>query len=274
LRRSWLGGFLAGLVVLADAPAAAASGVEVALFTGPAFATYKQSFTFKGSTPNLDLGRLNVKESATVDAKGGISFGVSATLFLTNSFSVEARFDSVDVDLQSFGGSYTLELGPPGSPIPAIPLTLGEGTTDLRSIRPKSLNLRFQSQGRVGVGFSGGVSYVSKVDLDVLPTLTVANLNASIPVSLIASPVNSEETHHFGFNAGITLQVRIASGFSIVGEARGFTFKRSELKWEAKETGVLSAVEKAFLATVASQLELPRFTPGFWAARLGVAYRF
>ena len=121
---------------------------------------------------------------------------------------------------------------------------------------------------------SGGVSYVSKVDLDVLPTLTVANLNASIPVSLTASPVNSDETHHLGINGGLSLQIRIASGFSIIGEARGFAFRRSELKWEARETGALSAVEKALLASIAAQLEIPRFTPGFWAARVGLAYRF
>lgn len=274
MKRSRLLGLATGFLACATASVGEASGVEVAVFTGPAFATYKQSFSFKGTSPNLNFARLSVKESASVDAEGGISFGAAATLFISNSFGIEGRVDSVDVDLQSFGGSYTLELGPPGSPIGTIPVTLGTGSTDLRSIRPLSLNLRFQSQGRVGLGLSGGVSYLSKVDLDVLPTLTVANLNASIPISLVATPVNGNEDRHLGFNGGITLQIRIASGFSLVGEARGFTFRRAELKWEAKETGTLSVAEKEFLASIASQLEIPRFTPGFWAARLGVAYRF
>jgi hypothetical protein len=137
-----------------------------------------------------------------------------------------------------------------------------------------SLNLRLQSQGRLGLGLSGGVSYLPSVDLDALPTLTVANLNASFPISLTASPVNPNETRHLGFNAGLTLQIKVASGISVVGEARGFTFKRSELKWESKETGALSAVEKALLGSIASQLEIPLFTPGFWTARAGVAFRF
>jgi hypothetical protein len=182
--------------------------------------------------------------------------------------------DSVDVDLQSFGGNYSLELGPAGSPVSTIPVTLGAGETDLRRVKPRSLNLRFQSQGRVGIGFSGGLSYLPKVDLDVLPTLTVANLNASFPISLTASPVNPDETRHLGFNAGVTIQIKIARRFAVVGEARGFTFKRSELKWEAKETGALSSVEKALLANIATQLEIPQFTPGFWTARAGLAFRF
>ncbi len=269
--RRLLGGLLA--IPLA-APVAEAAGVEVAIFTGPAIPTYKQTFTFTSGSPQVQFARLNVKESPSLDAEGGLSFGAAATLFLSNSFGLEARIDSVDVDLQSFGGDYTLELGPVGSPVTSIPVTLGSAETDLKRVRPLSLNLRFQSQGRVGVGLSAGVSYMSKVDLDVLPTLTVANLNASFPISLTATPVNSEETRHLGFNGGLTLQVKIAGGFAVVAEARGFTFKRSELKWEARETGALSAVEKALLASIVTQLEIPQFTPGFWTARAGLAFRF
>ncbi len=269
--RRLLGGLLA--IPLA-APLAEAAGVEVAIFTGPAIPTYKQTFKFTGGSPQLQLARLNVRESPSLDAKGGLSFGAAATLFLSKSFGLEARIDSVDVDLQSFGGDYTLELGPVGSPVTSIPVTLGSAETDLKRVRPLSLNLRFQSQGRVGVGLSAGVSYLPQVNLDVLPTLTVANLNASFPISLTATPVNSEETRHLGFNGGLTLQVKIAGGFAVVAEARGFTFKRSELKWQARETGALSAVEKALLASIVTQLEIPQFTPGFWTARAGVAFRF
>jgi hypothetical protein len=182
--------------------------------------------------------------------------------------------DSVNVDLQSFGGNYTLELGPAGSPVSSIPVSLGAGETDLRRVKPVSVNLRFQSQGRIGLGLSGGLSYLPRLELDALPTLTVANLNSSFPVSLTASPVNPDATGHLGFNGGVTVQIKVAGGVSLVGEARGFAFRRSELKWQSKETGSLSAVEKALLGSIASQLELPRFTPGFWTARAGLALRF
>jgi hypothetical protein len=274
--RARLGAWLvAGFLIFAGTlQRAEAAGFEVALFSGPAVATYKQTFTFTSGSPQLQLARLNVKDSPSLDAKGGLSFGASATLFLSNSFGLEARVDSVDVDLQSFGGNYTLELGPPGSPVSTIPVTLGDGQTDLRRVRPVSLNLRFQSQGRVGVGLSGGVSYLSSVDLDALPTVTVANLSATVPISLTATPANPDETRHLGANAGLTIQVKIAGGFSVLAEARGFAFRRSRLKWESKETGALSAVEKALLSGIAAQLEIPQFTPGFWAVRGGVALRF
>lgn len=244
------------------------------MFSGPVIATYKQTFTFTGGSPQAQLARLTVKESPSIDAKGGLAFGLAGTLFLSNSFGLEARVDIVDVDLESFGGNYTLELGPAGSPVSSTPVTLGAGATDLRRVRPMSANLRFQSQGRIGLGISGGVSYLPSIDLEALPTLTVSNLNASIPISLTASPANPDETRHLGLNGGVTLQIKITGGLSVVGEARGFAFRRSELKWTAKETGALSAVEKALLASLASQLEIPSFTPGFWTARVGVAYRF
>ncbi|MEO8499672.1 MAG: hypothetical protein ABI565_02065 [Vicinamibacteria bacterium] len=251
-----------------------AAGFEVAVLSGPAIATYKQTLTFSSGSPQFQLARLNVKDSPTLDAKGGLAFGLAGTFFLSDSFGLEARIDSVDVDLHSFGGNYTLELGPPGSPVSTIPVTLGDAQTDLQRVRPLSLNLRFQSQGRVGVGVSGGVSYLPKVELDALPTLNVANLNASFPISLTATPVNPDQTRHLGFNAGLTIRIKVAAGFALLGEARGFAFKRSELKWQSQQTGALSTVEKALLTGIASQLDIPQFTPGFWTARAGLAFRF
>lgn len=268
-------GLIAGGVSLGGvASSEAGGGFEFALFTGPAVPTYKQTFTFSGGSPQVQLARLNVKEAPSLEAKGGISFGAAATLFLSNSFGLEGRIDAVDVDLQSFGGNYTLELGPAGSPVSTLPVTLGVGKTDLRRVKPKSLNFRFQSQGRVGIGLSGGVSYLSKVELDALPTLTVANLSAAFPVSLTARPVNAAETHHLGLNGGITLQIKIARGFAVLAEGRGFAFRRSELKWESAQSGALTAVQQALLANIVTQLEIPKFTPGFWTARAGVAFRF
>jgi len=263
-----------GLLLSSLAIPGEAGGFEVAVFTGPAVPTYKQTFTFRTGSPDLQFARLQLKDEPTLDAKGGLSLGFGATLFLSDSFGLEGRIDSVDVDLQSFGGNYTLELGPAGSPVSSIPVTLGAGETDLRRVRPISINLRLQSQGRVGIGISGGVSYLSKVALDSQPTLTVANLNASFPVTLTASPVDSDQTRHLGFNAGLTLNVKIAGGLSVLGEARGFAFKRSELKWESKQTGALSSVEAELLGSIASGLEIPSFTPGFWTARAGLALRF
>jgi len=273
MKKTW--SICAGLLcVAAAASSGEASGFEIAVFTGPTIATYKQSFTYTGGTPQVQFGRLNVKDSPTLEADGGFSFGAGATFFLSNSFGIEGRLDSVDMDIQAFGGNYTLELGPVGSPVTSLPVTLGDGQTDLQRVRPWSLNLRFQSQGRVGIGLSGGVSYLPSLTLDSQPTLTVANLNASFPISLVAVPVNPDETHHLGFNGGVTIQVKLGGGFAVLAEARGFTFQRSELKWEATETGALSAAEKALLGSIASQLELPEFTPGFWTARAGLAFRF
>jgi len=262
------------LVVASAAATTEASGFEVALFTGPTIATYKQSFSFTSGSPQVQLARLDVKDSPTIEAEGGIAYGLAATFFLSNTFGLEGRLDSVDIDLQSFGGNYTLVLGPPGSPVSTLPVTLGDGQTDLQRVKPLSLNLRFQSQGRVSLGLSGGISYMPAAEITATPTLTVANLNASFPISLTATPVNPEQSHHMGFNGGLTIQIRIAGGFSVLAEGRGFTFKRSELKWQSKETGALSATEKALLDSIAAQLEIPEYTPGFWTVRGGLAFRF
>lgn len=271
VRSGW---FRALLTVAATAPFAEGAGVEVAVLSGPAIATYKQTLNVNGGSPAVQLARLNVKDAPSLDAKGGIAFGAGATWFLSKSFGLEARLDTVDVDLQSFGGNYTLELGPAGSPVSSTPVTLGAGETDLRKIKPVSLNLRLQSTGRVGIGLSGGVSYLNSLGFEALPTLSVANLNASIPIALTALPANPDQAHHLGLNGGLTLQVKIAKGFAILAEARGFAFRRAELRWTVRETGALSAIEKALLTSIAAKLELPRFTPGFWTARVGVAYRF
>ncbi len=268
-------GIMLGLSVLpALAARSEAAGLELALFTGPATPTYKQTFTFTGGSPRLQLARLTVKDAPSLEAKSGFSYGAAATLFLSGSFGLEARIDSVDVDLQSFGGAYALELGSGGAPVASTPVTLGVGATDLRRVRPVSLNLRLQSQGRVGLGLSGGVSYLPSVQIDAAPTLSITNLNASIPVSLRAAPVNPDDTRHLGLNGGLTLQVRIAGGVSVVGEARGFAFRRSELKWETQQAGALTPAELALATSIAASLDIPRFTPGFWTARAGVAFRF
>ena len=253
---------------------AGAQGVELAVFTGPAFATYKQTLAYSSGSPQVQLARLNVQDNPSLEAKGGLSMGGAVTLFVTNGFGFEARIDSVDVDLQSFGGKYTLELGPPGSPVSTIPVTLGAGQTDLERVRPLSLNLRLQSQGRVGVGLSFGVSYMSKVDAAANPTITIPNLSTSFPVVLTATPTNPEETRHIGANGGVTLQVRIGKGFAVVAEGRGFAFRKSELRWQANASGTLNATQQALVNNIIAQLERPEFTPGFWSARAGVAFRF
>jgi hypothetical protein len=257
----------------AFAGTAGAQGLEVAVYTGPAIATYKQTLTYEGS-PQVQLARLNVKDSPTLESNGGLSLGGAVTFFLNDTFGLEGRIDSADVDLQSFGGNYTLELGPPGSPVSTLPITLGAGQTDLQRVRPMSFNLRLQSQGRVGVGLSFGVSYMNKIDGTANPTISVANLNAAFPVTLTATPVDPEETKHIGGNVGVTLQVRIAKGFRLVAEARGFAFKKSDLRWQASSQGTLTATQRALIDNIIVQLERPSFTPGFWTARGGLAFRF
>lgn len=264
----------AALLSGAFAGEAGAQGVEVSVFTGPAIATYKQTLTYANGSPQVQLARLNVKESPSLEADGGLSIGGAVSLFVTGGFGLEGRIDSVDVDLQSFGGNYTLELGPPGSPVSTLPVTLGSGDTDLERVRAWSLNLRLQSQGRVGIGFSGGVSYMNKIDAATTPTLTVNNLSASFPVVISATPSDPEETKHIGANAGLTLRIKIASGFAVVAEARGFAFRKSELRWEAREAGNLTTAERALVNNIITQLERPAFTPGFWTARAGVSFRF
>ena len=265
---------LAALVLVLLGAMSEASGVEVAAYGGPTVPTYKQTLTLAGGAPQFQLARLSPKTEPSVEAKGGLAVGAALTWFLTETSGIEARIDSMNVDLNSFGGTYALELGPAGTPISSTPVTLGSGEITLRNVRPVSLNLRYQSQRRIGLGLSLGVSYLPTLGVDASPKLGVANTNASFPISLTAGPADSEQQSHIGLNGGLGLQIKLSSGLSVVGEARGFAFKRSDLQWKSTQTGALGAVEQALLQSLTSKLESPVFTPGFWTARVGVALRF
>ncbi len=250
------------------------SGIEIAAFGGPAVPTYKQTFTLLGGSPSFGLARLSSKTEPTLHAEGGLAVGASATFFLTDTFGIEARVDHLNIDLKSFGGMYALETGPANAPTSSTPVSLGSGATSLQGVRPLSLNLRYQSQRRIGLGFSVGVSYLPTLAVDGSPTVNIANINASFPISLIAKPVNSTDQSHLGFNGGVGLQIKVAAGLSVGGEVRGFAFRQSDLKWQSTQTGALGAVEQTLLQSLTSKLDTPVFTPGFWTARVGVALRF
>lgn len=263
-----------GALILFSAPTrSAAGGFEVALYTGPAFATYKQTIGVNGTSPQFQFTRLTVKGGPTLDASGGLSLGVGATWFLSNSFGLEGRIDAVDIDLQSFGGDYTIDVGS-GSSTFSTPITLPPGETALQQVRPLSLNLRLQSQGRVGIGLSTGISYLRNLETAGDATLSVTNRSVTLPVRLTAVTTTDSGLNHIGFNAGLTLRVRLTRGLALLAEGRGFAFKRAELQWKVKETGPLSTVERALVNSLSTQLDLPLFTPGFWSARAGLSYRF
>lgn len=262
------------LSVVAVARNADASGFEVAAYSGPAFTTYKQTLGLKGSSPTLQFARLSVKEGPSLEASGGTSLGLGATLYLSNSFGIEGRIDAVDIDLQSFGGNYTLDLTS-GSAVISTPVTLATAETMLQQVRPLSLNLRLQSQGRIGLGISAGVSWLRSLESAGPTTLSVSQQTGALPLALIAAPAASDGAGHVGFNGGVTLRVGIARGLAVMAEGRGFAFKRAQLQWALKEsTGSLATVERALLNALPASLDLPLFTPGFWSARVGVSYRF
>ena len=264
----------AALALLGFGAQSEGAGFEIAGFFGPAVPTYKQSFTLLGGSPQFQFARLSPKTQPSLDAEGGLAIGASATVFLTKSFGIEARVDHLDVDLKSFGGTYALEIGPANAPISSTPVSLGAGETKVQSVRPLSVNLRYQSQRRIGLGFSLGLSYLPTLTLDATPSVGTANINASFPISLTARAADSDKPSHLGFNGGVGVQIKVAAGLSLVGEARGFAFKRSDLKWQSTQTGALGAVEQALLQSLTAKLEAPVFTPGFWTARVGVALRF
>lgn len=254
-----LNGALVALALLAFAPGEArAQRFEVAVQAGPAIPTYKQSFTLSGGSPQLSLVRL--ARDPSIEAENGFGLGGSAALYLLGPLGIEARLDSIDVDLRSFGGAYQIQTG--GGAVTVV--DVGSSTTDLERIRPVSLNLRLQGGSRVSLGVSLGLSTVTSA--------SVASTRATTAPPAIEARPSQERI--WGVNGGLSLRVKIKEPVAVFGEARGFAFRKSDWTWTVDARNLPPGLSLQAANAIAAALDPPSYTPGFWTGSVGVALRF
>lgn len=268
-------------------PSAAAAGVlEVTVHAGPSFPTYSQTFSYDPGTVTLPIPFATVRQTGVfqLEAKGGLSFGGALAWQFAGPLGLEARIDTTDVDVQTLGARYRVEVDLP-APLSdvATDLDLGTGTVDLERVRPLSLNLRLRSSGKIGVAASGGISYLPALRVSATQTvgLGVTGLDAflqrlnvaTLTLRAEARPDEADEGR-WGANFGLGARIGLAPHVGLSLEARGFAFQKQTLTWRRADARPLNALEERLLAEVQQRLGTIEFNPTFFQATAGLTLTF
>src|SRR5215468_2433328 len=261
--------------IVAFLPGTAAAGeFEVFGHLGITFPFYDQTFTYDPGPVTLGIPNVTIQQQGVFQLKGsgGTSFGFGAAYYFAKSVGLEGRVDFASVDVKTSGARYRVTVNLP-APLPPVnsDLDLGTGVVDVDRLSPISFNLRFQTPGKLGLGVSGGISYLPSFAFTATQTipLGVTQLDAgnqrldvsTLPFEGRIEPVSVaglESPSKWGFNAGVTLRIPLNEKVSIVGDARYFRFKEYTVKWTRSDDRPLSAVETLLLEQV--QQRLPDIT--------------
>ena len=256
----------AGVIVLVGSVSdAAAQGVDLTFFVGRAFPTYDDRLILRPSNPALP--GVDVVGSPQIKAAGGPVFG-GAIAVGTGILSLEGRLDSTEVGLEFTGARYNFRgTQPPFEGLTAS-ITISDGQINADRIPLLSVNARIRTPGPLALIASGGLSYLSSIDLTGSIPLRIEVGGVPIPgvdprLTLRALPGESE--HRWGLNGGAGL--RIGGPVAVIGEVRVFYFRDYDLRFEG-ETGL------QILDELLSNLALVRFDPVFVNAQAGVTFRF
>lgn len=255
---------------------------QAAVWAGPTFPFYEQSFSFDPGPIGGGAGTVISQEGLyRLDGSGGISLGASLAYHPHPAVGVELRVDTADVDVVTGGSSYGVRIAVPpfGTINSTVAFTEGEG--DLERLRPLSLNLRVRSPGTVRVTASGGVSYLPTFRFAIRQPIE-AGLGSSGPqfeVAEIVVPAEAlpeqEGDGRWGINGGIGFQHRIGARLQVQADGRYFRFQRQTLHWgEPQGTGALTPVQDELVREITSRLDPVRFNPTFFQATVGVALSF
>jgi len=264
-----------------------AGSVDVTAHVGPAFPTYRQSFSYDPGIPvAIPSSIVTVRQTGSfqLDAEGGIAFGAALAWQFAGPLGLEARIDTTDVDVRTSGARYRVEVDLP-APLSDLStdLDLGTGVVDLERVRPISLNLRLRSPGRFGVTASAGVSYLpalrvtatQRIGLGVT-SLGVLLERLNVATLTLRAEAQPDEAHEgrWGGNLGVGARVGIGKRLGLVAEARGFLFQKQTLRWQPADDRPLTPLEQALLSEVEPRLAPLEFNPTFFQATIGLTVGF
>lgn len=280
-RRMRLGIGLAVAVSLLGADARA--DWQAAVWAGPTFPFYEQSFEFDPG-PLGGTGAVVVSQDGLfrLDGRGGISLGAALAFHPVPAVGLEVRVDTADVDVTTGGARYRVRvpLPPPiGSLLTDVAFTDGEG--DLERLTPVSLNLRLRSPGATRLTASGGVSYLPSFRFAIRQPIA-AGLGGGGPLVEIAEVIvpaealpEQEGDGRWGVNGGVGIERRVGGRLVVHADGRYFRFQRQTLYWgEPQGTGALTPVQAELVREISGRLDPARFNPTFFQATLGVALSF
>jgi hypothetical protein len=274
------------LALLLLGPGAASAGdLELSVMVGPAFPTYEQTFAYDPSSLIPAIPGVTIRQEGTfaLDASGGLAAGASLAFFPTEAFGIEARFDSVGIDVEVTGAQFTAQVALPG-PLPSFTtsLDLTEGQMEVDRVTPLSFGIKLRTPGSVRLTASGGLSYLPELHATARVAVGVGLPNLpGIPSSLRVTTVDvaagaepTEGGSRWGWNAGVGLQVALGRSVSFAAEGRFFRFPEQTLTWQVADSGVLGPVEQALAQLARERLPPVEFAPTFFQATAGITLRF
>ncbi len=264
---------------------AAAGQFEVFGNVGITFPFWSQSFTYDPGPVVLPIPGVSIRQEGTftLDAKGGTVYGFGGCYYFVPSVGIEARVDFAGVDVTTTGALYHVNVTLPPFPPVVADLDVGTGTVDVDRLNPISVNLKFQTPGRFGLGVSGGASYLPSFGFTARQTIAlgVTALNAAtsqlevatLPLVALVEP-QGEGQSRWGFNAGVMLRIPLNEKVAIVGDGRFFRFSEHTVTWQRSDNRPLSTIEQLLLAQVQQRLPPIRFRPQFFQVTGGLAITF
>jgi len=263
-----------------------AGELELSFVGGQTFPTFAQTFRYDPGPVVLPIPGVGLEQAGefTLDAKSGLALSGAATWYFVQPVGLEARLDTEDLDLRTQGARYRVrvDLPPPLTDV-TTDLDLGSGVAEVQPVRPFSLNLKLRTPGPVRLTVSGGLSYLSSLEVSTTQTVALGVVGVTpdfsglevgqISMRARALPAD-EDQGKLGWNGGAGLQIGLGPRVALVVEGRYFRFKRRTLVWERADSRLLSAIEQALLAQVRSRLQPVEFEPEFVHAVGGIAISF
>lgn len=273
------------LLALLGAVPVSAGSFEIGVHGGRVAPSYQQTFHYgPGALPPLIPG-VDIRQEGvfTLDAQGSTALGGSASLYLLPVLGLEARLDTLDVQVKVSGARFDVHADLP-APLPDLDtsLNLNAGTVSLDRLRPVSLNLKLKTPGPVGVTLSGGVSYLPALSLTVTQPLAlgVTGLSggqfqiATLALRAEAQPEAEGDRSRFGLNGGLGLRLALGSHLALSAEGRYFIFQKHRLTWSPASDRPLTPLEETLLRAALLRLDVVEFNPQAFQATVGVALVF
>jgi len=283
------------LAALFPVTASAGNNVDLAFYLGKSFPGYSQTFTYSPGPVSVPIPGLIITQNGafTFEGSGGLVVSGGITLYFGGVLGIEGRYDTVRVGVDMTAPSYDVSVTLPGVPQPVTAsLDLGQGTVDITTFKPWSLNLKLRTPGdSVRFFVSGGVSRLPSFEftLNQRIGLGVTGLNvvtrqatiASVGISGALTPVGTADTpgtieggSRWGGNLGAGLQFKLGKNFTLVADGRYFYFPTQKFEWSVDPDRSLSSIEQTLLEATLSRVPLVEFKPQFFQVTGGITISF
>jgi opacity protein-like surface antigen len=275
--------------------ASAGTNVDLALYLGRSFPGYSQTVTYSPGPVSVPIPGLTISQSGafTLEGNGALAVSGGVTLYIGGILGIEGRYDTVRVNVTETAPSYDVSVALPGIPTPVTAsLELGQGTVDVSTLKPWSLNLKLRTPGTVRLFASGGISHLPSFDFTVDQRIglgvtgvnlitrqaTISSVGISGALTPVASPDGGAGTtggaSKWGGNLGGGLQFSVGKNISLVVEGRYFYFPSQKFEWTVSTDRFLSSIEQALLDATLTRLPQVEFKPRFFQVTGGITISF